>query len=322
VYLYADTDEDGSGTLTRNIAGGASVVSSGNLVLKSAADLTLSTILNTDELDGTDASGRLYFYTTTDASTITIDSSIDRNNKNLYFCSDGNLTQNAATTLDAGTGRVYLYADTDEDGSGTLTRNIAGGASVINSGDFTLQSASDLILSTLLNTNELDGTDASGILRVYSINNAITIDSDVTRSNKGALFYADGNLTQNAATTLDAGTGGVYPYADTDNNGSGTLTRNIAGGASVINSGNFRLKSASDLTLSTILGANELDGTDTSGVLYFYTTADASTITIDSNFDRNGKSVSFNAYGNLTQNLPRRLYYELVCLNRFHHNQH
>ncbi|MBD3246104.1 MAG: filamentous hemagglutinin N-terminal domain-containing protein [Candidatus Omnitrophica bacterium] len=295
VYLYADYDEDGTGSLSR--PGTALISNSGYLALQSASDITVSSLLRPNEMNDVSTTGQLSLFTT-DNHGITIDADISRTNKNIKFYSAGDLTQNTATTLSAGSGQVFLYADYDEDGTGSLSR--PGTAIVNNSGTFELRSGSDIVVSSLLRPNELNNISTTGYLILCTNgNHFITIDADVTRTDRGIEFYSAGDLTQNTATTLSAGSGGIYLYADRDDDGTGSLSR--PGTALISNSGYLALQSASDITVSSLLRPNELNDISATGHLALYTN-DNHNITLDANLARTNKAVYFLADGDLVQN--------------------
>ncbi|MBP7216198.1 MAG: filamentous hemagglutinin N-terminal domain-containing protein [Candidatus Omnitrophica bacterium] len=282
IYFYADNNNNSIGTLTR--AAGSTINSSGTVLFQSASDLATSTLL----LGSDNVSGALSVYTTGDYN-ITIDSDITRSAKNLYFYSTGDVGQAAGSDLKASTGNIYLYADTNSNGSGVLTRDAT--STLNNSGEVRLSSASDLTSSVIL----VGTTVATGHLYVATTADFnITVDSDITRTNKNISFSAGGNCSQGASADLIAGTGAVFLLADNNGNGIGTLTRD--GTSTINNTGNLSLQSATDLNTNSVLVGTSL----ATGNLSVFLTSDA-TLTIDSSISRTNKNVTLLSNGNITQ---------------------
>ena len=282
-------DGNGMGTLTRQA--GSTITNSGALVLESASDLVTSSVLQGTV--GT-ATGDLTLQTRGNYSVTVDGAGISRVNHSINIFSGGDLIQNAAANINAGSGNVIFFADNNYDGNGTLTRQ--AGSTITNSGILYFNSSSDLVTSSLL-----AGTiGATGALQIFTNgDHSITVDNSIARVDQSITITSSGNLTQNAGTSIDAGSGYISLYADDEDgehNGIGTLTRQA--GSTITNSGDLYLSSASDLTTSSVLTGTA--GTATGSLtVYVY---DDHSITIDAPLSRVNQGIALYSSGDLTQN--------------------
>jgi hypothetical protein len=281
MFLYADADENGSGTLTR--AAGSTITNTGNLDFKSASLIETDSVLA--GLIGANSTVTLY---TTNDNQITVNSDLS-NMSMLSIRSSGGLLHEAGSDIDVGS--VYLYADYDGNGTGTLTRQVGSTITMDFVESLLLQSGSDLSTSSILT-----GCNETGSLTIAtSLDFNINIDSDLTRAFSNNVYInAGGDLLHSAGSDIDTNMGQLQLNADNNNNGIGTLTREVA--STIDTGGTLYLKSGSDISTNDILTGCA----QATGALVISTTDDNS-ITIDCDISRNNKWIYLYSSGDLTQ---------------------
>ncbi|MDD5085633.1 MAG: filamentous hemagglutinin N-terminal domain-containing protein [Candidatus Omnitrophica bacterium] len=237
---YDGTDPSTTGTLTKDFE--SDMVTTGNIYIKSNGSLTtdgsfLDNVMDAASLTLQSVNGD-----------VTMESAIDFSTDNtpVYVYADRDLALNQ--DISAGTAALTLYADYNTDGTGALTRQAE--ANLSNSGDLKLRSGDAISTTDIV---DIAGDTCTGALYVYLTNEdeTLTVDSDISRTNKALNFYGYGDVTQGTTSNLSAGSGGVILHADYNNDGVGALSRDEC--SAIATSGSLTLYSASDITTSTVI---------------------------------------------------------------------
>ncbi|MFA6610531.1 MAG: hypothetical protein WCT15_06775, partial [Candidatus Omnitrophota bacterium] len=274
ITLKADNDANGSGDLIKAGTATLTAGTSSTMTLQSASDITASTWLTSATFGGLEIR-------TTGSANITIDVSIDKSfisSSIIRLYSNGNLiidTTISNIAIKAGqNGYLYLYADYDENGSGTLSKT----------GSNTLS----LCASTV------------GIIYLHTVGDLTTSNWLSTAVFKGYSAWTSGTLTVD--TTMGATSSSITLKADYDSNGVGDLV--ISPGTIIpLYYASFYLQGANSFTLSAILAKI----IPTSYNIFPYTfslTSTAGDITADAYIQVDGMGGSFilQAAGNIAIN--------------------